>query len=89
MYVGVTYDSGTNTLKSYIGGGANNINPALDINNTSVTDFNTTYGDIKIGRAQNKYFDGMIDEVKIYNRALSADEILKDFKHQKGKHKND
>ncbi len=90
-YVGVTYDSGTNTLKSYIGGGANNIDPALDINNTSTTNYNTTYGDVRIGRAstQDKYFDGIVDEVKIYNRALSADEILKDFKHQKGKHKND
>ena len=90
-YVGVTYDSGTNTLKSYIGGGEDNINPALDINNASTTNYNTTYGDVRIGRAstQDKYFDGIVDEIKIYHRALSADEILKDFKHQKGKHKND
>ena len=30
---------------------------------------------LEIGRAHNKYFDGVIDEVAIYNRALSASEI--------------
>ena len=31
----------------------------------------------------------MIDELKIYNKELSLDEIQKNYKHQKGKHKND
>ena len=34
------------------------------------------------------FYDGLIDEVKIYNRALSAPELLKNYKHGKGKHKN-
>jgi hypothetical protein len=35
------------------------------------------------------FFNGLIDEVKIYNRALSLAEINKNYKHGKGKHKND
>ena len=30
---------------------------------------------------------GMIDEVRIYNKTLSATEVSKNYKHQKGKHK--
>ena len=56
---------------------------------------------IRIGSFENNslYFKGLLDEVKIYNRALTdgevsvgsmADgEIKKNYKHQKGKHKND
>jgi hypothetical protein len=35
-----------------------------------------------------QYFKGAIDEVKIYNKALSATEVSKNYKHGKGKHKN-
>ena len=35
------------------------------------------------------FFDGLVDEVKFYNRELSATEIQKNYKHGKGKHKND
>ena len=31
----------------------------------------------------------MIDEVKIYNKSLSPTELSKNYKHGKGKHKND
>ncbi len=34
-------------------------------------------------------YNGLLDEVRIYNRALSLAEIQKNYKHQKGKHKND
>ena len=34
-------------------------------------------------------FEGLVDEVRIYNRALSLAEHQKNYKHQKGKHKND
>ena len=46
---------------------------------------------IRIGNYENEslYFKGIIDEVKIYNRALSPTEVSKNYKHQKGKHKND
>ena len=32
------------------------------------------------------FFNGLIDEVRIYNRALSPTEITKNYKHGKGKH---
>ena len=32
------------------------------------------------------FFDGQIDELKVYNRALSAAEITKNYKHGKSKH---
>mgnify|MGYP003132264885 CR=1 FL=1 len=35
-----------------------------------------------------QYFKGAVDEVKIYNKALSATEVSKNYKHGKGKHKN-
>jgi len=48
---------------------------------------------IQIGRRNfsdsSSYFDGMIDEVKIYNKSLSPSELSKNYKHGKGKHKND
>ena len=58
-------------------------------------------GSIEINRAlyigaENKsnteiinYYNGLLDEVRIYNRALSLAEHQKNYKHQKGKHKND
>ena len=36
-----------------------------------------------------RYYNGLLDEVRIYNRALSLAEHQKNYKHQKGKHKND
>ena len=37
----------------------------------------------------NDYFwDGLIDEVFFYDKALSAPEVSKNYKHGKGKHKN-
>jgi len=47
---------------------------------------------IKIGSSghhTSDEWDGLLDEVRIYNRALSTTEISKNYKHQKGKHKND
>ena len=38
-----------------------------------------TDGDIYIGTDTWDYFNGIIDEVKIYNRSLSADEIYRDY----------
>jgi hypothetical protein len=29
----------------------------------------------------------MVDEIRVYNKTLSADEVSKNYKHQKGKHK--
>ncbi|QDP56919.1 MAG: putative concanavalin A-like lectin/glucanases superfamily protein [Prokaryotic dsDNA virus sp.] len=35
-----------------------------------------------------QYFDGMIDDVRIYNRILTTDEIAKNYRHGKAKHKD-
>ena len=49
----------------------------------SVSPLSTTTHDLFIGRAEwtdtNYWFNGAIDEVKIYNRALSAEEIKADY----------
>ena len=86
-YVGVRYSDGSTQCKIYIDGD-------LDVASNSGSAFNTmtdSDGDLHIGKSprQTTYsWVGLIDEVKIYNRALSASEITKDYKHQKGKHKN-
>ena len=54
----------------------------------------TAYDNVRIGNrsfnsvGEANFFNGKIDEVRIYNRALSAGEVLKNYKHGKGKHKN-
>ena len=49
----------------------------------------TTTGDLGIGAqirtsSVNSYFDGSLDELKIYNRALSDAEILSQYQHSSG-----
>ena len=48
---------------------------------------------VEIGRfasgSGSEFFKGLIDEVTMYNKALSLTEIIKNYKHGKGKHKND
>ena len=68
---------------------------------TAVTANTTTYAntnvwdEIQIGQKQEgdgalglEMLDGVIDEVRYYSKALSATELLKNYKHGKGKHKN-
>ena len=47
----------------------------------------TTTSNLNIGRGgdNTQYFNGSIDEVKIFSRALSASEILAMYNHEKGK----
>ena len=68
-HVAVTYD-GTNVI-FYINGQASGIRPASYSSLVSVTN------NLRIGRQgdSTNYFNGTIDEVQIYNRALSASEI--------------
>jgi hypothetical protein len=56
---------------------------------TSILSIQTDFHIGKENRGNNNGINGLLDEVRIYNRALSADEITKNYKHQKGKHKND
>jgi len=56
---------------------------------TSVGDCDATHS-LDIGRqtSSNNPFDGQIDDVRIYNKALTTAEIAKNYKHGKAKHKD-
>lgn len=71
-HVAVTYNGATMTM--YIDGKADGT-PACNIS-TSGSGFNNTIG-TSFNTAGAYYFDGMIDEVRMYNRALSAAEVAK------------
>ena len=75
--------NGSTTVKIYL-------NDALDGTKSDCTNVAITYTDVYIGkRSDGLFFNGLIDEARIYNRELSLAEIQKNYKHQKGKHKND
>jgi hypothetical protein len=77
--------------KMYVDGEIQTID-SITSNGGLQTSLNNSVSNIFVGRFandNNTNWNGLIDEVKIYNRALSVDEINKNYKHQKGKHKND
>jgi len=83
-YHGVVVVTGT---KQYI-----YVDGTLETTTTNTYNIGTAPTHLAIGARANspsRYFDGLIDEVKIYNKALSLAEIQKNYKHGKGKHKND
>jgi len=41
-----------------------------------------------IGKMDSSYANGIIDEVRVYNKELTLAEVQKNYKHGKGKHKN-
>ncbi|MDD3928160.1 MAG: LamG domain-containing protein [bacterium] len=71
-HIAWTYDSATNMTKFYFDGN-------LDYTSTTISTGPMTSDDLSsllIGGSENgKYFDGDMDEVKVYNRALSINEI--------------
>lgn len=75
-HVVATYGSGT--AKVYIDG--NQVGSA----SLSLSSIASTGGILSIGSGSGggEYFDGSIDEVKIYNRALSADEVANNYAAQ-------
>ena len=91
VHVCGTYDGrgGTSAnagIKLYLNG--NNIATTLAGSGTYVGMENLT-SNVWVGRYNTSYADGLIDECRIYNKELSSTEISKNYKHQKGKHKND
>jgi hypothetical protein len=76
-HVASVYDTAASTLDIYVNGVRDNgvlfgTIPASQINNSAVN--------ANIGRRSGGfYFNGIIDEVRIYNRALSAAEIQADM----------
>ena len=77
--------AGTMTL--YVNGISNTADstPTTDWN---VTTYDNSLNNINIGTSSttNRFFNGSIDEIRLYDRALSAPEILKNYKHGKSKH---
>ena len=58
-------------------------------NTTSTSSADRSVGTSKIGKASwtdGRQFEGSIDELKVYNRALSTTELLKNYNHGKSKH---
>ena len=84
----VTFASGT--MKMYVDGSE----VAASTSGATVTSIkqdgtaNVVVGCVSTSSTPRHFFNGLIDEAKVYNRALSASEINKNSKHQKGKHKN-
>ena len=77
-------EHGTNGVKLYING--NTTPEATATNNNTVTNsFNKRIG--WDGHA-NRYLESVVDDVKLYNRALTPTEIKKNYNATKGKHKN-
>ena len=77
-FVGATYDknAGSNQLKLYVNG-------VLENSGTATGDIYWSSENIYIGAWLSYYFDFSIDNVQIYNRALSAEEIR--YHYNRGK----
>lgn len=69
LYIVTTYDAQNQTLKSYLNG-------SVISEVASVSPKNIQGWPLYIGKGGESFFKGSIDEVRIYNRALSASEIL-------------
>ena len=84
VHVVGTREHGTNGVKLYING--NTTPEATTTNNNAVTNsFNKRIGwDGHYAR----YLESVVDDVRVYNRALAPAEIKKNYNTTKGKHKN-
>ena len=72
----------------YKNGSLMTMNGSNDPDHTLMSDNSTI--PLTIGEhGGSRYFNGLIDEFMIYNKELSLSEIQKNYKHGKGKHKND
>ena len=69
----VAFKDSQNIMQMYING----------IKQSQINTFNYAYGmsvPLKVGRYANRRFDGLVSEVRIYNRALTANEIRRRFR---------
>ncbi len=73
-HIAVTYNSSSNTSRIYINGN-------LDVENTTTINgtIETSTNSLWIGRGEVPFFNGTIDEVRIWNRSLSADEVQQQY----------
>jgi len=82
-HIVLVYDSGT--VNCYKDGSLNN-GTAVTNNSATDSDSSSSLNIGKIGYSGSGYFSGSVDEVKVYNRALSLPEVLKNYKHGLSKH---
>jgi hypothetical protein len=77
------YSNNNGTVGAYL-------NNVLISSNTGANGFITTYSDVNLGRGfildTSRYFSGYISIFKVYNRALTATEINKNWNVQKQKY---
>jgi len=74
-YIAVTYESSNHTVKGYQNG---ILKRADDTSVSGQIGINTA--NLYIGHRNIYPFNGLIDEVRIYNRALSAEEVLQHYR---------
>src|SRR3989339_510780 len=74
VHIVAVYDKngGANNMKLYVDGVQKAVGTYTDT-------IESTTNPLTIGRYSNRYFQGIIDEVKIYNRALTASEVLSEY----------
>jgi hypothetical protein len=79
-HVVLTWDSGSDNVRGYLDG--------LEKFDESQTNWPGTLPDVQIGRgystSSNRHWDGSVDDVRIYDRALSAEEIRQLYRYQSG-----
>ncbi len=84
VHVAGTREHGTNGVKLYING--NTTPEATTTNNNTVTNsFNKRIG---WDSHADRYLESVVDDVKLYDRALTPAEIKKNYNATKSKHKN-
>ncbi|MDD4877148.1 MAG: hypothetical protein PHQ86_08500 [Dehalococcoidales bacterium] len=75
--VGVTVNESNKELVFYTNG--IKLGDTMTLNETFITD----EGDLQIGKGGLDYFSGSLDEIKVYKRELSAEEIADNFNQEK------
>jgi len=75
VQVNVPSSSGTITGNMYVNGNSEPVNVAMVKNTTDVNPTNINIGRFRNGSWGTTYFNGSIDDVRLYNRPLSASEI--------------
>jgi hypothetical protein len=71
-----TVDVGSDDFKIYINGIEA---PSSFPGNLTITDIYSNSSSVLIGGPSNDYVDGLIDEVKIWNYALTAEQVKTDY----------
>jgi archaellum component FlaG (FlaF/FlaG flagellin family) len=84
-FITATLDTDMNSISLYVDGELSNTTSA----STSTISSGTIQVPLEIGRvfrtgwaSSGGYFNGIIDEIRIYNRALSPDEVRERYEHQ-------